>query len=165
MHVMVDLETLDTVSSTIVLSIGAVKFDTQVRDEFYMVLDIEAQMKKGRTISASTLLWWLKQDHSTRLEALEKPTSPEAALHHFIGWMEEPEGIWGNGSDFDNAILGHISQSYGLRWPYPLNRCYRTMRNLFPAPEPVKTNAHNALADARWQAEHLTRIMATLEEQ
>lgn len=160
MHIMVDLETLDTVSTTVVLSIGAVAFDsTGVRDCFYSVLNIQEQMDKGRTISASTLTWWMKQDLSVRGQALKSPVPVYSALEGLLAFMGEPSGIWGNGSDFDNAILGHMFQQYGLRWPYRLNRCYRTLRNMYPTDEPEKVNAHNALADARWQAEHLIMIM------
>src|SRR5690606_12661716 len=66
-HIMLDLETLDTASSAVVVSIGAVAFDpytNAIGDKFYveMTEDIAEQQKKGRTISGDTVRWWMQQD-------------------------------------------------------------------------------------------------------
>src|SRR3546814_2365974 len=78
-EMMVDLETLDTKNSAVVLSIGAVVWETLVDDagsldysvveRFYRVLSIDEQLAAGRTVSESTLLWWMRQDPTARAEA------------------------------------------------------------------------------------------------
>lgn len=168
MHVMIDLETLDTTATTIVLSIGAVKFDVEgLRpDTFYRVLGIEEQKIKGRTWSAATLSWWLKQDKAVLKQALDNPVNVVEVLRDFDNWARgECEGVWGNGSDFDNAIMGHIFQQYNMRWPYQLNRCYRTAKNMYPhINTPPKKNAHNALDDAIYQAIHMRDILCYIQK-
>ena len=65
-HIMVDIETLDTVQSAVVLSIGAVAFDPHTKElgeKFYVefTTDLQAQQRLGRTISADTVTWWMQQ--------------------------------------------------------------------------------------------------------
>ena len=73
--------------------------------------------------------------------------------------------MWGNGAEFDNVIL---SQAYKnvekeVPWQYYNNRCYRTVKNLFPHIEMERVGAHhNALDDAKSQAEHLLGIIRTV---
>ena len=45
----------------------------------------------------------------------------------------EEAKLWGNGSDFDNVIVGSLFDSFGLvkPWSYGRNRCYRTMKRMF----------------------------------
>ena len=77
-EMMFDLETLDVKSSALVLSVGAVIFETLpaetgnyyvIRDRFYRVLDMERQFMIGRTVSQATLLWWMQQCQDARDEA------------------------------------------------------------------------------------------------
>lgn len=87
-EMMIDLETLDVKSSSVVLSIGAVVFECaptmmyapgedkphealnyRVLDRFYRILDIADQLQSGRTVSQRTLLWWMQQDQDARDEA------------------------------------------------------------------------------------------------
>ena len=82
-----------------------------------------------------------------------RPTAPIVSI-----------GVWGNGASFDNVIL---SESYYraaiLRpWPFWKDRCYRTIKTIYPDVELVRSGTHhNALDDARTQAEHLIAINAT----
>ena len=64
-HLMIDLETLGTLADSVVLSVGAVKFDldSDAVDErgFYGSVSIDSNLEAGRRIEEDTLLWWLKQ--------------------------------------------------------------------------------------------------------
>ena len=71
--------------------------------------------------------------------------------------------VWGNGADFDNATIIHLAAQNGWRppWSYRTNRCFRTIRNIKGVDEldvNFKGVEHNALDDARYQAERLIRI-------
>ena len=88
-EMMLALETLDTRPSAVVLSIGAVIFSTgmvpkvepgatrghmelgyEIEDRFYRILDISEQLGPlNRTVSQSTLLWWMRQDQDALAEA------------------------------------------------------------------------------------------------
>lgn len=158
-HVMIDIETLGTTADTVVLSIGAVRFDPMKPDDnaeaFYAVLDVEDQLAIGRTVSHSTFCWWMRQSKEARIaiagENVKAVPANEALddLRKFI--PKKVEGVWGNGSDFDNAILQHMNGQFDPRplWPFRANRCFRTFTKLF---DPMKhlqpvANDHNALND------------------
>lgn len=161
-NVMCDLETYDTAPSAIILSIGAVRFDTNnCYQRIYLVCcapnHLLDQTAHGRTTSKSTLEWWEKQSSEARA-VLTDPNaiSPEEALARFRAFLGFNAKLWGNGSDFDNVLLGSMYHSYGqhIPWKYSSNRCFRTLRNLVPnIPVPVREGTyHNALDDAVYQA-------------
>ena len=182
-HIMLDLETLDTTSSAVVISIGAVAFDPEINalgDKFYVELtdDIARQQAHGRTISGDTVRWWMQQDVlAKRAFSVPPPDGVERvntfeALSRF-GLFVATNGardveLWGNGADFDNIILGSLYDAFGLRkpWSHSRNRCYRTMKNLGIGPRrPLVREGvhHNALDDAITQAVHLQEIFTCLK--
>lgn len=173
-HVMLDLETLDTASSAVILSIGAVWFDERGlhgnesgADEFYRVLPIDEQIAKGRTTSPDTIEFWSQQDPETRhaLEAHAKTPVLDALLGLEVFLLRRSlDGVWGNGADFDNALISSLATSFGTHvpWKHRHNRCYRTLRALFPdieMPE-VEGIQHHALDDAKAQAMHAANLLA-----
>ena len=182
-HIMLDLETLDTASSAVVISIGAVAFDPETSalgDKFYveMTEDIAAQQARGRTISGDTVRWWMQQDVlAKRVFSVPPPDGVERvntfeALARFSLFVAANGGrdveLWGNGADFDNTILGSLYDAFGFRkpWSYSRNRCYRTMKNIGIGPRRPQAREgiyHNALDDAITQAIHLQDIFACLK--
>jgi hypothetical protein len=164
-HIMVDLETLSTRYNAAILAIGAVKFSPERRcyDNFYQAVKTPPEVE-GFHISSDTLHWWTQQSEKAR----EVFTDPDAvditlALKGFSVWAlqdTDPKDIklWGNGASFDNAIL---STAYELcdvvqPWKFYNDRCYRTVKNLNRHVELTRVGIHhNALADAKTQAEHL----------
>ena len=49
-------------------------------------------------------------------------------------------------------------------WKWSMNRCYRTVKNLFPDVKMERSGTHhNALDDARDQARHLMRILEEMK--
>jgi len=157
MHYSIDLETLDTEPSAVVLSIGIVPFNQSLiyPGRLYHP-DIQEQINKGRTISGDTFFWWLSQDSGAR-EAIYSPERFEmkTILTSISEFMIDAEGVWGNGSDFDNVILGSLYTQEDMRrpWSYTRNRDLRTLRLLVNGPVPeYQGTAHNALDDARNQA-------------
>ncbi len=65
-HAMIDIETLGTEPGSVVLSVGAVKFDPfnniEPNNGKHWMLDVDAQTNVGRLVDESTLAWWGKQD-------------------------------------------------------------------------------------------------------
>lgn len=183
-NIMVDLETLDTRQSAVVTSIGAVAFDPYavgsfaIGDRFYVELtgDLMEQQRHGRTISADTVLWWMRQGQAAQ-QLFSFPAAPgvdrvgtREALDRFARFVEANGGrdseIWGNGADFDNVILGSLYEDFGIErpWSYGRNRCFRTMKNIHGVPHKTERSGvhHNALDDAITQVEHLQKINAHL---
>jgi hypothetical protein len=69
--------------------------------------------------------------------------------------------LWGNGADFDNALLACAYKAAALipPWAYVNNRCFRTMRKEHAVVEPLKLGVHhNALDDALHQTRWLQKI-------
>lgn len=161
---MLDIETLGKNPGSVIVSIGAVKFDKNtVTESYYTRVDPESCVKAGLKMDASTVIWWMQQNDAARREICQIGQPLTLALKEFSDWIGgvNPE-VWGNGATFDNVL---VSEAYRIcemnrPWRYPDERCYRTVKNMFPSvPMQLTGTAHNALDDARNQAEHLMAIM------
>ena len=170
MDVMLDLETMGKGPNAAIVAIGAVEMDFETGKlgrEFYRVVDLRTSVLDGGVMDADTVMWWLDQSESARA-ALKQGEELWKVLHHFAIWLEErPRSVkvWGNGAEFDNVILSqaykHVEKE--TPWKYYNNRCYRTVKNLFPKIELERTGTHhNALDDAKSQADHLLGIIGSL---
>lgn len=171
--VMIDLETLGTVPGCAIVSIGAVAFNEfeVEQDGFYMVVKIDNWNTLGLTIDGlwkdiDTIDWWRKQSDEARA-VFEHPH--RASLHaclRFLGGYIASYGsprVWGNGADFDNPIIAVAADKVGIDpkklWEPYNGRCYRTVKNQYKDVKLVRTGTHhNALDDARSQAQHLVDI-------
>ena len=176
-RIMVDLETLGTAPGSVILAIGAVRFDdTKILDEFYVNINPESCIAAGLHMDVSTVMWWMGQSDEARkaLVAGEALVLQEA-LAEFGKWalsigsnVSIPvDELWGNGSDFDNVLLAHAfaAAQLPLPWSFRTHRCYRTVRSLVHSvPFEKPAVAHNALEDARAQAKHLVEMLEHLRE-
>jgi hypothetical protein len=171
---MIDLETLGTRPGCSILSIGAVVFsrDGVWKDGFHQVINRDSCRLAGLSEDPGTLAFWAKQSEEARatlVTASQGGRGLEEALKAFSSWLldisltEGPPHVWGNGADFDQPILAwaYFVCGLSLPWKYYDSRCYRTLKNLWPgvAPPPRQGTHHNALDDARFQAEHAALIL------
>jgi exodeoxyribonuclease VIII len=178
-HISLDLETLDSKSTAAILSIGAAVIEpdlstVRVLPSFYAQVSIEDAMKYG-TVSPHTLHWWFQQPEQARKEIINNKTNTLAkALGDFTAWIRMIVNrynygedtvqlyLWGNGADFDNAILSNAYQMLGEEqpWGFRSNMCYRTLKNLYPEiPKVTSAIPHHAMHDALAQAEHLRKLL------
>lgn len=161
---MLDIETLGKNPGSVIVSLGAVKFDHKgVGDTYYTRIDPDSCVRVGLRMDASTVIWWMQQNDSARREICQPGQSIQHALKEFSDWIggTNPE-VWGNGATFDNVLVSEAYLACDIKrpWRYPDERCYRTVKNMFPSvPMQLSGTAHNALDDARNQAEHLIAIM------
>ncbi len=159
--VMIDLETIDNIATSAIASIGACVFDKDgTYDQFYIVVDTKSCLDIGMTYSEATLAFWAKQDPRARVifdEATPK-VSIQMALTMFSEWFKKATAkeIWGNGADFDNAIMAYAYRMCGMKqpWSYGDSRCFRTIKNGAYMENRVGTY-HNALDDAITQAQYM----------
>lgn len=176
-HVMVDLETLGRRAGCSVLSIGAVAFDaeTGLGEEFYTVVSMKSCEKAGLHTDPDTLNWWEKQSEQAR-EVLKLAKGKDGkglaiALGDFNDFLRQFSGVrvWGNGSDFDNAILVNCYAAVGMSqgWEFWNSRCFRTLKALGKEKKVTEVKRHgvyhNALDDAKTQALHAVEIMRKLK--
>lgn len=164
MNVMVDLETLGTANNSVIISMGAVAFDNEgnTLSTFYRRIDPQSCVDAGLKVDVSTVMWWMKQSDAARAAFNEKGVPLQIALEEFYLWFPEDACLWGNGATFDNVLLTNAYKALGMKtpWPYWGDRCYRTVKALYPeiAAGPFEGAAHNALDDARHQTKHLLKI-------
>lgn len=171
--VMIDLETLDTSASAAILSIGACRFNESEidNDGFYRVIKIQSNIDEGRTISGSTLAWWMTQGERAKAVFTDpKAVTLDQALDELREWLGSPieaknVRVYGNGANFDISILDHAYAAGGQTspWEFYNVRCFRTLKSLPSArgvSKPENALAHNALFDAIAQAQHLQALWA-----
>lgn len=175
---MVDLETLGRGPGCKLLSLGAVVFSPSgLGSEFYLEVQLERQ--GSLTADDETVAWWQTQDPAVRdrlFSSHEGKPYLAAALDQFSAWLESAAEVdhkgslqvrvWGNGADFDNAILqvAYAAMSSRAPWPFWHNRCYRTLKALAPVIRFERQGSHhNALDDAKSQAAHAIKILNFLQ--
>lgn len=166
MHVMIDLETMGTRPNAPIIAIGAVTFDANaVYDEFYVNIDLESAVRDGgAAIDPETVMWWMKQSDEARAALQVNPKPLRVALFEFTRWVKQSEvvtGVWGNGASFDNIILSETYRRMSMEppWKFWDDRCYRTVKNMFPGVKAERFGTHhNALDDAKSQAAHLVYL-------
>lgn len=160
-HVMVDLETADNVPTSAIVSIGALVFQGPNRGAaFYTAVDLESSLRLGLTESRDTMSWWAKQCPDARAVFTDPDRLPVLTalsnFYDFISGLTCPR-VWGNGADFDNAILQTAYRLAGRQppWDHWNSRCYRTAMACLRLPTSRVGTYHNALDDAKTQADHL----------
>lgn len=188
--VMADLETLGTRPGSIIISIGATKFDENgpYGEPFYMRIDMQSCVDAGLLIDVDTVKWWMKQSDEARAEFQKDAGHLYQALESFSFWCDalfvrkfsiserrmvvNPSAnsnieLWGNGANFDNALLKAAYDKVGLEapWEFWNDRCYRTLKAMYPHIKmPKRTGTHhNALDDAISQVNHLILLPAFQE--
>lgn len=175
---MLDIETLGTAPGSAILAIGAVKFTKgDIYAEYYRRIDLKSAIAAGLNMDPDTVMWWLKQTDDARLEITREGCDIQDVLTHFAEWVwclhtEAPEEVagweiemWGNGASFDNVLLSVAYEKIGAPrpWKYSGDRCYRTIKNLYPEVQMQRTGTHhNALDDAKSQAMHLMAMLPSL---
>ena len=168
--VMLDLETMSIDSNAAIVAIGAVRYTTNdnMLGQFYRVVSLESSVEAGLDMDACTVGWWLRQSEEAReIFTGRNSVSIEQALKDFSSWVLDTDEIWGNGVDFDNVILTKAYKKCNMNVPfsYRANRCYRTLKNLFPQIELEREGTyHNALDDAISQAKHLAMILRAMNK-
>lgn len=175
-HYMLDLETMSTRPDGAIVAIGAVRFDAaDLHEEFYINIDLQSCLDAGLKIDAGTVMWWLKQGDQARAALAQNPQHLNVALLEFSKYLHDGLNptkdlmanirVWGNGSDFDNAMLANAYRASLLDQPWPFwgNRCFRTLKSEFDlvgAEMHTRIGTHHqALDDAKHQARHLQAIV------
>ena len=166
--VMLDLETLGTRPDTVIMTLGAVKFDPfdperEPGPGIYLRMDIEEQLTLGRTVDDSTIVWWAQQDPRVRAEAWEDGdrSSIQELKQELNRFLVGVGDIWCQGPVFDIAILEDLyrSQNWGFPWYFWQISDSRTLFKVHGDPrQKGRDQAHNALLDCVYQAQAVQSI-------
>jgi len=167
--IMVDIETVDVKPSAAIVSIGAVAFDKRAKNtheemlenSFNVNISFESNEKAGRTFSASTIAWWLKQSKEAQASLFREPVMPlQKALTEYRMWCEKQNAdrYYANDPDFDIVILNNALESMNDRSPFGYYQ-HRSLRTTIedaypdePMPNVAPGTAHDARDDAIKQA-------------
>ena len=146
-HMMIDIETLDTAPSAVVLELSTVIFTDshgikQTSPATY-IFDRNHQVSVGRTASQDTLDWWdeklsdksykpqdkiyleqLLNNKSVNITPLEAHAALTESLKQVTGY------IWCKGASFDFPIIKSFFKSFNLSDPFSDNKNYRKQMDL-----------------------------------
>lgn len=171
-YMMIDLETMGLPPDGAIVSIGACFFDMEkceIGPTFLRTINLATAVRDGGTIHPGTVVWWLGQSQPARDAIRFSGEDIRTTLTDFAAFIAEHSRVqdvrpWGNGADFDLTLVNSAYIRAGIKTPWsPFRvRCFRTVRNLYPQveynPDAKGDGAHNALADAIFQARHLFKI-------
>lgn len=174
-HLMVDIETLDTEPTSIILSLSAkfFRFNIGEINSFDIKFTLNDQIKIGRTMGEGTFFWWLKTNEMARLDIAEaeKRYSLYDGLMKFVEFIENNTSnknyfIWSKSPNFDITIIENSLKYYNIEipWKYSNTRDVRTIESLNPEItkniyEEFKTNTHISSTDCTLQILTITKIL------
>lgn len=165
---MIDLETLDTGPKSVVLSVGAVLFDergSRSFSPFYRALELDPQFALDRTVSQSTLLWWMGQSPVAQGMAFsDVRTHPAQVMLDLTAYAGEVKNVWANSPSFDCIIWESLCRDFvGLKaaaapWKHGQVRDVRTFREESGMPRDWAPHGwadthteHDPIDDCRYQ--------------
>lgn len=164
-ELMIDIETLDTQPSALVLSIGAQMFSQDLGpmgEPFRRVLSITEQLRLERTISESTVKFWLELSDEKSFAKIFAPpqrSTLKEALEALNAYCLMYDQVWANSPSFDLVILESLYRAVELPNPlkFFLARDVRTLRDVAKLPrgwEPeikIPGDHHDPVSDCLWQ--------------
>lgn len=168
---MVDLETLGTTENCVFFSCGACYFDPwtgEIGEKYSQNIDMKSQLNFGRVISPDTVKWWMDQSDDAR-RAIQKPGIQfDDFLVEFANFVKKDSIVWGNGSCFDISILNNAYGEF-TPWKFWNVRDVRTIvdvaSHLVSRDDVVRKGTHhNALDDAIYQAEYVSKMWQALKK-
>ena len=173
-HGMIDLETLGNTHDTVVLTIGACKFNPFTNEEpfekLHLKLNVTQQKEEmNRQVNQDTLMWWGRQPADVREEAFcpENRISIEDAHSVVKEWASDISTIWCQGPSFDFPILKHLFESNDLitPWDWWRERDARTVEKLIPfdKKEVIDFSAHRADEDCVAQSKTIQYVFKELK--
>lgn len=174
---MIDIETLANKRGAVVTQIGAVFFNRLkggIGPQRLWNLSVEAQMAAGFTMSADTVMWWMRQSTDARMswageEAAMSALLPSEAMQALVAfWWENATGgckVWANSPSFDLVILDALWERTRVKapWTFRDELDVRTLKLICPNAEwPKPEVAHRADDDAKAQAKFVQNAFRML---
>jgi len=169
MDVMIDIESAGIRHSSVILSVGAIRFDPlgeKPEMVFYEKPSVDEQLALGRTIDDDTLAWWAKQKPDTIDEAFSEEGRLDLRVFFtsFRKFIWNSKNYWAKGPTFDMIILEDFIKQLGepVPWSYAAIRDARTIYD-FADKVPSHIQAHNPLDDCRVQVRVVQQVYRKLK--
>lgn len=184
MHLMIDLETLDTASTAVITQVGWAAFNLEpslgdketnkgMLSYGGFALNGQHQLRLGRTISADTVAWWLTQDDEPRNTMSQSlKITEDMGRGNLKKWLarfdwSDVEGVWGHGATFDITLLESLLKTFAINvpWNFRAPRDTRTIFALVPSMKWEKPEVpHVAMWDAVAQARNVQRALGHIRD-
>ena len=169
---MIDIETLDTVRTSVVIQVAAIVFDMDDRGHWAelnsidICLPVSTQVDEGRTISGSTLAWWLNESrYEVFSKLIKRANTSKLDYSDKIQQLKVDLGghgcveYWFQGPTFDAIILEDLIGDL-VPWKFYQVRDQRTADSLAIDQAEIKKMkkviTHDALEDVRNQINRLS---------
>jgi len=177
-NVMIDIETLGTRPGSVILSIGAVRFNPSAGDAdpmiggktFYRSIDVFDSLMHGLTVDPVTCKWWSNQDPASLGAVCNATHDLKPALHALSVFINHDDYVWAKGPDFDLVLLEAAYIKVGLKrpWNYRNTRDVRTILHIGQLHQvgnvkDMRTLGHHALQDAIHQAKQVNKVYRALD--
>jgi len=174
--IMIDLETLATGPDSVILTIGALRFDPYSDDSsvdvhdmphFYCRVDPSSFDYPEAEINDETMAWWGRQSPEAQEAAFGEGFERldiRDALEQLFSFCRPCDRVWANGPAFDIIILETCARRLGKQWPWQFWQA-RDVRTVFKmVPSLAKRNpSHDALDDCWRQAVDLQYCLRELK--
>ena len=169
--IMVDVETTGTdLRTTGIIQLSAVMFNLatgEIGPEFDRCLFLNDQVVWER----QTYEWWINKPEKIAIlnEIERRAEDPKQVINDFVRWNRvygPCKHFWSKPSHFDYTLLDKYFRMYGYKNPFSYWKA-RDMRSyilglVFPKELPdlklESAEAHNALADVKFQISELIRV-------
>lgn len=169
--IMVDVETTGTdIRFAGIIQLSAVMFNLatgEIGPEFDRCLLLNDQVVWER----QTYEWWQNSKSKSKIfkDIMDRVEDPATVINDFVRWNRVNGPVrhfWSKPSHFDYTLLDKYFRMYGFKNPFSYWKA-RDMRSyilglVFPEALPdlklESSNAHNALADVKFQVEELIKI-------
>lgn len=179
----IDLETGATSASSVILSIGITTIDAITFEwvsQLYISVNPYCDDNAMRSWDNGTRSWWIGQDDSVRDEAMRVmgASSLRQALIKvseyitLLGKVGEVH-VFGNGSEFDIAILNDALDQLGMKTPWKHTNAQsirtivwlgRTYFNIdFKYSLPFNGEQHHALHDSAHEAAYAAKTLGVIK--
>jgi hypothetical protein len=169
---MVDIETLDTRKSSVILQIGAAYFDRytgEVGDKYSVNIDLKSSLASGFTVNADTIYWWMKQAEEARKSVFEgEAMHVFDAINDFNRFAEKAKFVWSHATFDFNIIYNHFEKlNIVPTFHYRTARDIRTLIDLadinFTEKKGRSGTRHTALDDVLYQIEYCVIAFNTIK--
>lgn len=158
-HVMLDIETFGTKPNAAVISAAAVSFNPhtgEILSEWKGLFNPDDQVDSH--IDFGTVRWWMRQSKEASAHFLDPKKLPQSidtlnSLNAWAGPANKDIAWWGNSPSFDQIIMEHLYDSFGIKYPWSVFNFLdvRTIKFLLPDLPPKPEGTHDPLVDCRYQ--------------
>lgn len=160
--VMIDIETMGTRSTSMIVQIGACYFNRHTGDIGKTFLTNIKHKDDRFTVDWDTISWWLGQSEDARKSITKLALPVDEAVRDLAEFLKDAKYIWSHAT-FDIPILLNAFNVVGEKFPihYRMMRDIRTLMDLADHTSESKRAGvhHNALDDCKFQVQYCSEAM------